>query len=84
MDSAAASSGASAASVACYTATYSSRYPIKLATSITGAGRAAIPTCLQVATIGSMRPVDLRFDSFRFPALSISTRQLAAAIFNTG
>jgi hypothetical protein len=59
-------------------------HPIKLATSITGVGRAAMPIAMQVATIGSMRPVDLRLLNFRFPALSISTRQLAAAIFNTG
>ena len=47
-------------------------------------GRAAIPIAIAVATIGSMRPVDLRLLNFRFPAASISTLQLAAAIFNTG
>jgi hypothetical protein len=47
-------------------------------------GRDAMPIAMQVATIGSIRPFDFRLLNFLFPAASISTRQLAAAIFNTG
>ncbi len=60
-----------------------SHHPIKAATSITDAGRAATPSAMHKATSGSMRPIDFRFDSLRLPALSISIFALAAAIDST-
>jgi hypothetical protein len=59
-------------------------HPIKVRISMTGPGRAATPTAIVSATNGSMRPVDLRLDNFLFPAASISTLALAAAIQSTG
>jgi hypothetical protein len=53
-------------------------------TSRTGAGRAATPSAIVNATSGSMRPVDFRFDNFRFPAASVSTLAFVTAIPSTG
>jgi hypothetical protein len=59
-------------------------YPIIVIGSNAGVGRLATPSAIVNATTGSILPVLRRFESFRFPAESVSALALVTAILNTG